>query len=525
MDWKRYALSFLGFNGLGAPSLYVLLRWQGALPFNPEHFAGMSPIMAFNTAASFVTTTNLQDYGGESTLSYLSKAAGLAQQNFLAAASGVVTLLAVARAFMRSEGRGLGNFWVDTTRTVLYLFLPLAAIFTVFYIQQGAIENWVAYVHADLIQPFWHDGHWIRHQVLAMGPAASQEAITILAGDGGAVFNAGVAHPFVNPTPLSNLGQMVSFLLIPTALIFWFGRALRRPRVAWAILACTTLLWLPLAVTSEAADLVSNPQFPPSVSRASGPDAGGGGNLEGVDLRFGSGACALFGSLAATTGAGMSGCAYDSMMPLSSGINMVFMQLGELLFGGARVGLESFLATMIFAVFLAGLMTGRSPVFLAKKIEAFEIKMVALSLLVMPVLVLLTTAFAVSVPDGRAAVFNPGPQGFSEVLYEFTSAVNNNGSDMGGLNVNTTFYNALSAMAMLFGRYFGILPLLAMAGSLIQKKRLPQGAGILRESSVLMILFVTFVIVVLGAITFLPAFALGPLAAQWAILPPPQLQW
>jgi len=517
MDWKTYALSFLFFNVLGAVSLYLLLLFQGRLPLNPQHFSGMSPVMAFNTAASFVSTTNLQDYGGESTLSYLSQALGLAQQNFLAGASGAATLLAIIRAFVRKEGAGLGNFWVDVTRTVLYLFLPVAAIFALFYVQQGAIENLANYVRVDLIQPFLHDGRWVREQILAMGPAASQEAITILGGNGGAFFNGGAAHPFANPTPLSNLGQMVSFILFPTAYIFLFGRLLGRMRVAWAVLAATVLLWLPLSLTSQYFELQPNPRMPASVTQAALPEYGGGGDLEGVDLRFGAGACGLFGSLAATTGAGMSGCAYDSAAPMSSGINMFYMQLGELLYGGIGVGLESFLAVMIFAVFLAGLMTGRTPVFLGKKIEAYEIQMVSLAILVMPLLVLLATALATALPAGRASVFNPGPQGFSEILYEFSSAVNNNGSGMGGLDVNTGFYNVVSALAMLFGRYFGILPLLAMAGSLVRKQRMATSAATLREDSPLMVVYVAVIILLLAAITFFPALALGPLAAQWSM--------
>ncbi|WP_291512156.1 potassium-transporting ATPase subunit KdpA [Acidithiobacillus sp.] len=517
MDWKSYALNFLGFNVLGAVTLYLLLPLQGHLPFNPEHFPGMSSVMAFNTAASFVTTTNLQDYGGESTLSYLSQALGLAQQNFLAGASGAATLLALTRAFMRRKGKGLGNFWVDVTRTVLYLFLPVAAIFALFYVQQGAIQNLAAYVHADLIQPFVYDGRGVHQQVLAMGPAASQEAITILGGNGGAFFNGGAAHPFANPSPLSNLGQMLSFILFPTAYIFLFGRMLGRRRLAWAILATTVLLWLPLSLSSQYFELQGNPRLPASVAQEALPLYAGGGDLEGVDLRFGAGACGLFGSLAATTGAGMSGCAYDSAAPMSSGINMLYMQLGELLYGGIGVGLESFLAVMIFAVFLAGLMTGRTPVFLGKKIEAYDVKMVSFAILLMPLLVLLTTALAVALPAGRESVFNPGPQGFSEILYEFSSAVNNNGSDMGGLNVNTSFYNLLSALAMLFGRYFGILPLLALAGSLVCKQGTAVGAATLREDSPLMIVFVALVILLLAAVTFFPALALGPIAAQWRL--------
>ena len=515
MDWKRYAIALLIFNLLGMVFLYGLLLWQHGLPLNPEHFPGVTRALAFNTAASFVTNTNWQAYGGESTMSYLSQMLGLAVQNFLSAATGIVIVIAIIRGIIRAKSRHLGNFWVDMTRTVLYVLLPLSVILGLVLLEQGAPQTLGAYVQAHLIAPFTSGKTHVTHQTIALGPVASQEAIKQLGNNGGGFFNANSAHPFESPTAFTNYLQMIAMILIPTALVFMFGHMVKDRRQSIMILSAMLVLFVPLALASLHYDLAANSLFHGlPVSQATTAANAGGGNMVGVEDRFGAGSSALFGSLATATSTGAANSAYDSFMPLSGLVNLFFMQLGETAFGGVGSGLATMLAFVVFAVFLGGLMIGRTPEYLGKKIESFEIKMVSLSILVMPLLVLIGTAVAVALAAGRAGSFNPGAHGFSEILYAFTSASNNNGSAFGGLSADTTFYNVATGLCILFGRYWSYLPLLALGGSLAAKQRLPASAGTLGAHGPLFVGLVVGVILLVGALNFFPALGLGPIAEQ-----------
>ena len=515
MDWKRYAIALLIFNLLGTVFLYGLLLWQHGLPLNPEHFPAVTRALAFNTAASFVTNTNWQAYGGESTMSYLSQMLGLAVQNFLSAATGIVIVIAIIRGIIRAKSRHLGNFWVDMTRTVLYVLLPLSIILGLVLLEQGAPQTLGAYVQAHLIAPFTSGKTHVTHQTIALGPVASQEAIKQLGNNGGGFFNANSAHPFESPTAFTNYLQMIAMILIPTALVFMFGHMVKDRRQSIMILSAMLVLFVPLALASLHYDLAANSLFHGlPVSQATTAANAGGGNMVGVEDRFGAGSSALFGSIATATSTGAANSAYDSFMPLSGLVNLFFMQLGETVFGGVGSGLATMLAFVVFAVFLGGLMIGRTPEYLGKKIESFEIKMVSLSILVMPLLVLIGTAVAVALAAGRAGSFNPGAHGFSEILYAFTSASNNNGSAFGGLSADTTFYNVATGLCILFGRYWSYLPLLALGGSLAAKQRLPASAGTLGAHGPLFVGLVVGVILLVGALNFFPALGLGPIAEQ-----------
>ncbi len=515
MDWKRYAIALLIFNLLGMVFLYGLLLWQHGLPLNPEHFPGVTRALAFNTAASFVTNTNWQAYGGESTMSYLSQMLGLAVQNFLSAATGIVIVIAIIRGIIRAKSRHLGNFWVDMTRTVLYVLLPLSVILGLVLLEQGAPQTLGAYVQAHLIAPFTSGKTHVTHQTIALGPVASQEAIKQLGNNGGGFFNANSAHPFESPTAFTNYLQMIAMILIPTALVFMFGHMVKDRRQSIMILSAMLVLFVPLALASLHYDLAANSLFHGlPVSQATTAANAGGGNMVGVEDRFGAGSSALFGSVATATSTGAANSAYDSFMPLSGLVNLFFMQLGETAFGGVGSGLATMLAFVVFAVFLGGLMIGRTPEYLGKKIESFEIKMVSLSILVMPLLVLIGTSVAVAFAAGRAGPFNPGAHGFSEILYAFTSASNNNGSAFGGLSADTTFYNVATGLCILFGRYWSYLPLLALGGSLAAKQRLPASAGTLGAHGPLFVGLVVGVILLVGALNFFPALGLGPIAEQ-----------
>lgn len=515
MDWKRYAVALLLFNLFGTVFLYALLLWQHGLPLNPEHFPAVTRALSFNTAASFVTNTNWQAYAGESTMSYLTQMLGLAVQNFLSAATGIVIVLAVIRGLVRARTKFLGNFWVDMTRTVLYVLLPLSVILGLILLEQGAPQTLGAYVHAHLIAPFVSGKTHVVHQTIALGPVASQEAIKQLGNNGGGFFNANSGHPFENPTAFTNYLAMVAMILIPTALVFMFGHMVKDKRQAVMILGVMLALFIPLALVSAHYDLAGNPAFASlHVTQAHTAANAGGGNTVGVEDRIGVAGSTLFGSLATATSTGAANSAYDSFMPMSGLVNLFFMQLGETAFGGVGSGLATMLAFVVFAVFLGGLMIGRTPEFLGKKIESFEIKMVSLSILVMPLLVLIGTAVAVSFAAGRAGSFNPGPHGFSEILYAFTSASNNNGSAFGGLSADTTFYNVATGLCILFGRYWSYLPLLAMGGALANKQKLPASAGTLGSHGPLFASLVIGVILLVGALNFFPALGLGPIVEQ-----------
>jgi K+-transporting ATPase ATPase A chain len=515
MDWKKYATSLLLFNFAGFLFLYLILRLQPLLPLDPLHLGAVPPGSAFNTAVSFVTNTNWQDYAGETTLGPLAQMLGLTVQNFLSAAVGVTLLLPLVRGFVRHETDRLGNYWVDLTRTVLYILLPLSLVFALVLVAQGVPDTLTALVRAHLVFPFHEGAHLVRHQAIALGPVASQEAIKILGNNGGGFFNVNSAHPFENPTALTNALETVAMLLLPATLLVAFARLARAPGTAVALVIATLLFFIPLALLSAHEELSPNPRIAVlSVAQHPSPRLAGGGNLVGVDDRIGAVGCALFATAATATSTGAANCAYDSMMPLAGGVNLFLMQLGEVVFGGIGTGLASLLAFAVFAVFLGGLMVGRTPEFLGKKIETFEMKMVSLSILVMPLVVLVGTAVAVLSPAGRASVGNPGPHGFSEILYALTSPGNNNGSAFGGLDAATRFYNILTGVAMLLGRYWVYLPLLAMAGSLARKRTVPVGAGTLPTHTLTFVVLLAGSILLIGALNFLPALVLGPGADQ-----------
>lgn len=521
MNWREYAAALLLFNLTGFLVLYLILRLQPALPLDPLGLGPVPPGSAFNTAVSFVTNTNWQDYAGETTLGPFAQMTGLTVQNFLSAAVGVTFLLPIVRGFVRRETDRLGNFWVDLTRTVLYLLLPLALVFALMLVALGSPETLTVLVRAHLVFPFHEGARLVRHQFIALGPVASQEAIKLLGNNGGGFFNVNSAHPFENPSALSNGFEIVAILLLPAVLLVAFARLAQAPGTAVALVVTTLLFFVPLALLSAHEELTPNPRLAAlHVSQKASPRLAGGGDLVGVDDRFGAAGCALFATAATATSTGAANCAYDSMTPLAGGVNLFLMQLGEVVFGGIGTGLASLLAFAVFAVFLGGLMVGRTPEFLGKKVETYEIKMVSLSILVMPIVVLAGTAVACLTPAGRAAVLNPGAHGFSEILYALTSPANNNGSAFAGLNADTPFYNLITGLAMLLGRYWVYLPLLAMAGALARKKHIPVGAGTLPTHTLTFVVLLTGVILLVGALNFFPALALGPLADQLALAAP-----
>ncbi len=518
MSWKRYALLWLLVNLLGGIFLYLLLYFQPFLPLNPQHFRGLGAGGSFNTAASFITNTNWQDYSGETALSYCSQVLGIGVQYFMAAATGMVLAVGLSRGFSRADQAGIGNLWVDLTRTVIYIFLPLSVLLALFLISQGAIQNFSPYLRVHLVQPFLNAGKLVTHQMLAMGPAGSQTAIEILGNNGGGFFNANAGHPFQSPSGVTNWVLMVGMLLLPFALVFYFGRVARNRKIAFSLMGVILLLLVPLAILSQQQDLQGNPVFHAlGVTQANHPQFSGGGNMEGVEDRFGTGASALFGAIATGTSTGAANSDYDSFMPISGFVNLFLMQLGEIAPGGVGSGLASLIGFFIISIFLGSLMVGRTPEFLGKKLEAYEMKMAAFSILVMPVLVLVGTAIAASLPGGRAAILNPGPHGFSEILYAVTSPANNNGSAFGGLDAGTVFYNVLTGILMLLNRYLAYFPLLAIAGSLAAKKRMTATAGTLNPATPLFAIFSAVVILLVGALNFIPALALGPVAEQLSL--------
>ncbi len=515
MNWKEYAVALLLFNFVGFLALYAILRFQPLLPLDPLGLGAVAPGSAFNTAVSFVTNTNWQDYAGETTLGPLAQMLGLTVQNFLSAATGVTLLLPLIRGLVRHETDRLGNYWVDLTRTVLYLLLPLSLLVALLLVVQGVPDTLTALVRAHLVFPFHEGARLIRHQAIALGPVASQESIKLLGNNGGGFFNVNSAHPFENPTALTNGLETLLMLLLPASLLVAFARLARAPGTAVALVVTTLLFFVPLALLSAHEELTPNPRIAAlHVAQRPSPRLAGGGNLVGADDRVGAVACALFATAATATSTGAADCSYDSMMPIAGGVNLFLMQLGEVIFGGIGTGLASLLAFAIFAVFLGGLMVGRTPEFLGKKIETFEMKMVSLSILVMPLVVLAGTAIAVLSPTGRAAIGNPGAHGFSEILYAVTSPGNNNGSAFGGLDAATRFYNVLTGVAMLVGRYWVYLPLLAMAGALARKKSIPVGAGTLPTHTLTFVFLLSGGILLIGALNFIPALVLGPVADQ-----------
>ena len=507
-NWRGYAVALLLFNGVGALFTYGVQRLQGMLPLNPQALSGVSPDSSFNTAVSFVANTNWQGYGGEQTMSYLSQMLVLAGQNFFSAATGIAVAFALMRAFSARSSGAIGNFWVDLTRSTLYVLLPLSLLFALFLVSQGVIQNFDAYKEVALIDA--RSG--ASSQLLAMGPVASQEAIKLLGTNGGGFFNANSAHPFENPTALANFAQMLAIFLIPAALCFTFGRVVGDRRQGWAVLAAMSLLFVLGAVAVASFEQQANP-----VLQALGVDQAvsslqAGGNMEGKEVRFGVAASSLFAAVTTAASCGAVNAMHDSFMPLGGMVPLVLMQLGEVVFGGVGSGLYGMLVFAILAVFVAGLMIGRTPEYLGKKIGAFEMKMAAIVILAVPVLVLAGTAVAVVADAGKAGLANPGAHGFSEVLYAFTSAANNNGSAFAGLSANTPFYNTMLAIAMWFGRFAVIVPVLAIAGSLAAKQRLSATAGTLPTHGPMFVFLLVSIVVLVGVLNYVPALALGPVA-------------
>jgi len=531
MSWQRYAIALIVFNALGAVFVYGLQRLQLWLPLNPQHFANVTPDSSFNTAVSFVTNTNWQGYSGESTMGYLTQMAGLAVQNFLSAATGIVVAIALIRGFARRDARAIGNFWVDMTRSTLYVLLPISVVGALLLVWQGVPQNFSAFKDVTMLETVTYQqpktdaagdpvkdqaGNPVmeetstRTQSLPMGPMASQEIIKELGTNGGGFVNANSAHPYENPTALSNLLEMLAIILIPAALTYTFGRMVGDTRQGWAVLAAMTILFL-----SEFAVAVSNEQGGnPHVAQLGVDQAVSalqpGGNMEGKEARNGIAASALFATITTGTSCGAVNSSHDSYTPLGGFVPLFNMMLGEVVFGGVGTGLYSMLIFAIVGVFIAGLMIGRTPEYLGKKIEAFEMKMSSIAILVMPFLVLSGTAVAVSMTAGQAGVANPGAHGFAEILYAFTSASNNNGSAFMGISANTPFYNTALGLAMWLGRYWPIVAVLAIAGSLAAKKRVPVSAGTMVTYGPTFVILLIGTVLLVGALTFVPALALGP---------------
>jgi K+-transporting ATPase ATPase A chain len=531
MDWKTYAIALLLFNTLGALAVYALQRLQVWLPMNPQHLANVSPDSSFNTAVSFITNTNWQGYSGESTMGYLVQMVGLAVQNFLSAATGIVVAVALIRGFARHSAKAIGNFWVDITRSTLYVLLPLSTLLAVLLVGQGVVQNFHADKDVTTIEQLDYqqpkvdmegnavkdrDGNPVMDdasthvQTLPMGPMASQEAIKELGTNGGGFLNANSAHPYENPTALSNFLEMLAIVLIPAALTYTFGHMVGDPRQGWAIFtAMTILLVVELGIAAHSEQLGN-----PHVAALGVDDAASplqpGGNMEGKEARFGIAASTLFATVTTATSCGAVNAMHDSFTPLGGFVPLFNMQLGEVVFGGVGTGLYSMLIFGIIGVFIAGLMIGRTPEYLGKKIEAFEMKMSSVAILVMPFIVLAGTAIAVTLTAGQAGVANPAAHGFSEILYAFTSASNNNGSAFAGLSANTPFYNVALGLCMWIGRYWPIVAVLAIAGSLAAKKRLPVTGGTMPTYGPTFVVLLIGSVLLVGALTFVPALALGP---------------
>ena len=532
MRWTQYTIAVLVFNLLGLLVVYGLQRFQDILPFNPQVLPSISPDSAFNTAVSFATNTNWQGYSGETSMSYLTQMLGLCVQNFISAASGMAVLIALIRGFSRRNIQGIGNFWVDMTRTVLYILMPLSFIFALVLVSQGVVQTVKPYVTVNLIESVGYvapklddkgkaitdnQGKVVTEtikniqQTLALGPAASQIAIKQLGTNGGGFFNVNSAHPYENPTPLTNFLEMVAILLIPAALCYTFGFMVGDTRQGWVILGAMTLILLVLILVTVPAEQNGNPAFDSLGIDQINSSQQVGGNMEGKETRFGIVNSALWAVITTAASNGSVNSMHDSFTPLGGLVPMWLMQLGEVIFGGVGSGLYGMIVFAIVAVFLAGLMIGRTPEYLGKKIEAFEMKMAAIIILVPPLLVLGGTALSLMLAIGKASIFNLGAHGFSEVLYAWSSAGNNNGSAFAGLSANVPFYNLLLGVAMLFSRYWLMVPVLAIAGSLAAKKSIPVSAGTLPTHTPLFALLLIITVLMVGALTFVPALALGPI--------------
>jgi len=520
MDWKDYALAVLLFNAMGILAVFLLQKFQAVLPLNPQGLPAVPTGLAWNTAVSFVTNTNWQAYAGETTLSHFTQMAGLTVQNFLSAATGMGVMAALARGIRRRKATNLGSFWVDVTRGTLYVLLPLSLVFALFLVSQGVVQTLGANPVAHLLSPIASGGRTVLQQVLAVGPAASQVAIKMLGTNGGGFFNANAAHPFENPTPLSNFAQILAMLLIPAAFCHAFGKLMRDRRQGWALLSAMTIIFvLALGVCNWAETQNNTALRNLPVTQAASIQPGQenpGGNMEGKELRFGVTGSTLFATATTSASCGAVNSMHDSFTPLGGLVPLWLMELGEVVFGGVGCGLYGMLIFAMIAVFVSGLMVGRTPEYLGKKIEAFEMKMASLVILIPAVLVLVGTAVAVMVPAMAATVSNPGAHGFTQILYAFSSVANNNGSAFAGLGVNTPLYFIATSLVMLVGRFGLIVPVLAIAGSMAGKKRTPPGLGTLPTHTPLFVTMLVAVVLLVGALTFLPALALGPIAKQLA---------
>jgi len=542
MNWKIYAIAMLLFNLLSFLLVYALQRLQAVLPLNPQGLGAVTPDSSFNTAASFATNTNWQGYGGEVTMSYLTQMLGLNVQNFVSAAAGMATLAAFIRGIARRTTQTIGNFWVDLTRTTLYILLPLSIVLALIQVSQGVVQNFNAYQTVPLLQPTSYeqtkldaDGNPVKdasgnavketvqvtEQVLPMGLAASQIAIKQLGTNGGGFFNVNSAHPFENPTPLSNFFEMLSILVISVALCYTFGKMVKDTRQGWAVLAVMTIIFVPLLMLAVGSEAAGNPRLAALGVDQTISDLAPGGNMEGKEVRFGIANSALWATATTAASNGSVNSMHDSFTPLGGLVPLFMIQLGEIIYGGVGSGLYGMLVFAIIAVFVAGLMVGRTPEYLGKKIEAYEMKMASLVILIPPIVVLGFTALAVVTPAGKGAlygsnigytsIYNPGAHGFSEALYAFSSMGNNNGSAFAGLGANNPFYNLTGGIAMFFARYWLAVPTLAIAGALAKKKLVPTGPGTLPTHTPLFIAMLIGVVIIVGVLTFVPALALGPI--------------
>jgi potassium-transporting ATPase potassium-binding subunit len=531
MPWTRYALAVVLFNALGVFVVYAVQRAQVWLPWNPQHLSNLTADSAFNTAVSFVTNTNWQAYSGESTMSYLTQMLALSVQNFFSAATGISVAFALIRGFARRSAQGIGNFWVDMTRSTVYILLPLSIIAAIIFMGQGVIQNFDAYKEVTTLESLTYanpkvdaagvplkdaQGNPVTEtltthtQTLAMGPVASQEAIKMIGTNGGGFFNANSAHPYENPTPLTNYVQMLSMFLIPAALCFVFGRLVGDMRQGWAVLGGMTVIFVLMSVIAIWAEQQGNPAIAQLGVDQTHTALQAGGNMEGKETRFGIVSSALFATITTAASCGAVNAMHDSFTPLGGMVPMWLIELGEVVFGGVGSGLYGMLIFAIMAVFIAGLMIGRTPEYIGKKIESFEMKMTSIVILLTPCLVLVGSAIAVMTEQGRLGIFNPGAHGFSEILYALSSTANNNGSAFAGISVNTPFYNVLLAVTMWFGRFAFIVPVLAIAGSLAGKKRIEATAGTLPTHGPLFVALLVGTVVLVGALTYVPALALGP---------------
>jgi K+-transporting ATPase ATPase A chain len=515
MTWRRYAIAMLVFNLLGLVFLYGLQRVQHLLPLNPAGLPAITPDSSFNTATSFATNTNWQGYGGEATMSYLTQMLGLTVQNFVSAAMGMAVLVALIRGFTRTQAVGIGNFWVDLTRSTLYILLPLSLVLAIALVSQGVVQTMSPYVTATLLDSTADaESKAVAEQTIAVGPAASQIAIKQLGTNGGGFFNVNSAHPFENPTPLSNFLEVLAILIIPAGLCITFGQMVGDRRQGIALLAVMVLLFVPLLALCYWAEQNGNPLLTKLGADQIASALHSGGNMEGKEVRYGIANSSLWATATTAASNGSVNSMHDSYTPIGGLVPMWLMQLGEIIFGGVGSGLYGMLAFAIVAVFVAGLMVGRTPEYLGKKIEAYEMKMASLIILIPPAVVLIGTAVAVVAPQGLATICNPQAHGFSEVLYAFSSAGNNNGSAFAGLGANTPFYNTALGLAMFFARYWLAIPILAIAGSLAAKRAVPPSSGTLPTHTPLFVVLLASVVVIVGALTFLPALALGPIVEQ-----------